>query len=66
MNEIDTVNKKMTIASTVQPRLTGQLLDEQDMLKANMKDKDTITSVEVKALLEEAIDVIKIKPSKKK
>eukprot|EP00973_Karenia_brevis_P088273 12240126-Karenia_brevis.AAC.1 len=29
MNEIDTVNKKMTIASTVQQRLAGQLLDEQ-------------------------------------
>eukprot|EP00973_Karenia_brevis_P037220 5131084-Karenia_brevis.AAC.1 len=36
------------------------------MLKDNMKDKTTITSVEVKALLEDAIDAIKIKPSKKK
>eukprot|EP00973_Karenia_brevis_P083787 11627706-Karenia_brevis.AAC.1 len=71
----------MTIASTVQQRLAGQLLDEQaltkeelsnmfgliqDMLKTNMKDKDTITAVEVKALLEDAIDVIKVKPSEKK
>eukprot|EP00973_Karenia_brevis_P085364 11846836-Karenia_brevis.AAC.1 len=38
----------------------------QDMLKDNMKDKTTITSVEAKALLEDAIDLIKVKPSKKK
>eukprot|EP00973_Karenia_brevis_P019406 2661325-Karenia_brevis.AAC.1 len=71
----------MTIASTVQQRLAGQLLDEQvitkeelfdmsslfqDMLKANMKDEGTITSVEIRALLEDAIDVIKVKPSKKR
>eukprot|EP00973_Karenia_brevis_P014537 1984157-Karenia_brevis.AAC.1 len=31
-----------------------------------MKDKEAITSVEVKALLEDAIDNIKIKPSKRK
>eukprot|EP00973_Karenia_brevis_P034437 4750273-Karenia_brevis.AAC.1 len=36
------------------------------MLKDNMKDKTAITSVEVKALLEDAIDVIKVKPSTKK
>eukprot|EP00973_Karenia_brevis_P043766 6061457-Karenia_brevis.AAC.1 len=61
----------MTIASTVQQKLAGQLLDEQvltksdlsdmftvfqDLLKNNMKDKETITSAEVKALLEDAID----------
>eukprot|EP00973_Karenia_brevis_P047033 6527920-Karenia_brevis.AAC.1 len=33
---------------------------------SNMKDKETITSVEVKALLEDAIDAIKIKPSRRK
>eukprot|EP00973_Karenia_brevis_P046464 6443447-Karenia_brevis.AAC.1 len=36
------------------------------MLKANMKDKATTTSTELKALLEDSIDVIKVKPSKKK
>eukprot|EP00973_Karenia_brevis_P021163 2909594-Karenia_brevis.AAC.1 len=61
MNEVDHFNEKMTIASTVQQRFAGQLLDEQvltreelsdmfslfqDILKANMKDKGTITSVE--------------------
>eukprot|EP00973_Karenia_brevis_P088050 12211630-Karenia_brevis.AAC.1 len=61
MNEVDSVNKKMTIASTVQQKLAGQFLDEQvltkselsdmftvfqDLLKNNMKDKETITSVE--------------------
>eukprot|EP00973_Karenia_brevis_P087699 12162806-Karenia_brevis.AAC.1 len=64
----------MTIAGTVQQRLALQLLDEQvltkedlsnmlgvfqDMLKDNMKDKTPITSVEVKTLLEDAIDLIK-------
>eukprot|EP00973_Karenia_brevis_P023817 3285074-Karenia_brevis.AAC.1 len=71
MNEVDSVNKNMTIASTVQQKLAGQLLDEQmltkselsdmftvfqDLLKNSMKVKETITSVEVKALLEDAID----------
>eukprot|EP00973_Karenia_brevis_P048886 6781508-Karenia_brevis.AAC.1 len=71
----------MTIAGTAQQRLESQLLDEQvltkeelssmfglfqDMHKDNMKDKTTIISVEGKALLEDAIDVIKDKPSKKK
>eukprot|EP00973_Karenia_brevis_P008555 1157303-Karenia_brevis.AAC.1 len=64
----------MTIASTAQQKLAGQLLDEQVLtrselsemfsvfesrLKTNMKDKDSITSVEVKALLEDAIDAVK-------
>eukprot|EP00973_Karenia_brevis_P056543 7865570-Karenia_brevis.AAC.1 len=61
MEKVDVNNKKMTIASTAQQKLAGQLLDEQvlnrdelsemfsvfeSMLKNNMKDKDTITSVE--------------------
>eukprot|EP00973_Karenia_brevis_P061867 8604060-Karenia_brevis.AAC.1 len=59
MTEVYSVNKKMTIASTTQQKLAGQLLDEQvltrgeltdtfsvfqDLLKNNMKDKETITS----------------------
>eukprot|EP00973_Karenia_brevis_P063032 8762417-Karenia_brevis.AAC.1 len=64
----------MTIASTTQQKLAGQLLDEQvltrdelsdmfsvfeNLLKTNMKGRETITSVEVKAILEDAIDAVK-------
>eukprot|EP00973_Karenia_brevis_P056612 7876299-Karenia_brevis.AAC.1 len=71
----------MTIASTVQQRLAGQLLDEQvlaknelsdmlrwfqDMPEANMKGKTTITSTDIRVLLEDSIDAVKVKPSKKK
>eukprot|EP00973_Karenia_brevis_P048007 6662005-Karenia_brevis.AAC.1 len=40
----------------------------QDTLEANMKGETTITSVEVKALLEDSVDVIKglTRTSKKK
>eukprot|EP00973_Karenia_brevis_P060141 8369073-Karenia_brevis.AAC.1 len=61
----------MTTASTTQQKLAGQLLDEQaltrdeladmfsvfqNLLTNNMKDKETMTSVEIKAILEDAID----------
>eukprot|EP00973_Karenia_brevis_P041083 5685031-Karenia_brevis.AAC.1 len=36
------------------------------MLEANMKGETTITSTEIKVLLEDSIDAVKVKPSKKK
>eukprot|EP00973_Karenia_brevis_P036933 5091046-Karenia_brevis.AAC.1 len=38
LKEVDTVNKKMTIARTVQQRLAGQLFDEQVLTKEELSN----------------------------
>ena len=78
MKQIEKTNEKMTIASTEQQKLAATLLDEQiltkdelakaiemfqGLLKQTMRDRETITSIEVKSLLEDAIDSTKSKRS---